>query len=506
MKARLRFRSAFLFSASLVIALLVLVGQPAAHAQAGVGDLTGVVTDQTGATVSGAKVKLTNQATGFEHEMTTGDGGVYRFSALKVAGSYVLTVEHSGFRIARVADIVVSVGTTVTVDVRLEVGEQAQTVTVEAGAELVNPSESQVSELVDRHVWETLPLEVRNQNTFINLVAGVVPGNAGDRGTDFTGTTRGAAVNGARPGMGNFILEGYDNNDQGQGGRGAEGGGAITSISPEAIEEFRVITHSFSAEYGKGGAFVTDTVLKSGTDSLHGSLFEYNRVQALAANDFFSNAAGQKDSLVRNQFGGSIGGPILKDKWFYYGSYEGHRRRQSSPLPVVQGTTQQFIDFVKSGAFETFMESDPAGFCVVNKGAACPGAFAQSSTIGSIAQKLIQTQPFPLATGGLSTTAQGFYTSTNGVGAANLTYPVPVYGNVTLSDPVSFNQHRVSFKSDYKLSNKDNLSGTFLYTKDDTVDKFGGGCLNIGPSFTNPAVSVLLGLTYTRNLTPNSLN
>lgn len=501
-----RFRSASLFATSLVIALLVLVSQQTAYAQAGVGDLTGVVTDQTGGTVSGAKVKLTNKATGFEREMTTGDGGVYRFSALTVAGTYVLTAEHDGFRIARVADIVVSVGATITVDVRLEVGEQAQTVTVEAGAELVNPSESQISELVDRRVWETLPLEVRNQNTFINLVAGVVPGNAGDRGTDFTGTTRGAAVNGARPGMGNFILEGYDNNDQGQGGRGSEGGGAITSISPEAIEEYRVITHSFSAEYGKGGAFVTDTVLKSGTDSLHGSLFEYNRVQALAANDFFSNAAGIKDSLVRNQFGGSIGGPILKDKWFFYGSYEGHRRRQSSPLPVVTGTTQQFIDFVKSGAFETFMETNPAGFCVVNTGATCPGAFAQSATLGPIAQKLLQTQPFPLAKSGLSSTAQGFYTSTNGVGAANLTYPVPVYGNVTLSDPTSFNQHRVSFKSDYKLSNKDSLSGTFLYTNENTVDTFGGGCATIGPSFSNPAVSVLLGLTYTRNLTPNSIN
>ncbi len=491
---------------SLAVLSLVLVGQRPAYGQGGTGELTGTVSDPSGATISGAKVTLTNGGTGFSREMTTTAGGVYRFTALPVVGVYTLTVADSGFRTAKVADIAVSVGTTATADVRLEVGALSDTVTVDAGAELVNPSESQISELVDRRVWETLPLEVRNQNTFINLVAGVVPGNTGDRGTDFTGTTRGAAVNGARPGMGNFILEGYDNNDQGQGGRGAEGGGAITSISPEAIEEYRVITHSFSAEYGKGGAFVTDTVLKSGTDSLHGSLFEYNRVQALAANDFFSNAAGLKDSLVRNQFGGSIGGPILKDKWFFYGSYEGHRRRQTSPLPVATGTTQQFIDFVKSGAFEAFMESDPKGFCVVNKGAACPGAFAQSSTLGPIAQKLLQTQPFPLAQSGLSNTAQGFYTSKNGVGAANLTYPVPVYGSVTLSDPVSFNQHRVSFKSDYKLSNKDSLSGTFLYTNENTVDQFAGGCATIGPSFTNPAVSVLLGLTYTRNLTPNSLN
>ncbi len=346
MDSKFRFNLSLAIS-TLAVLLLMLVGVKPTYGQGGTGELTGTVSDASGAAISDAKVSLANAGTGFSREMATAAGGVYRFTALPVVGAYALTVERTGFRTAKVADIVISVGTAATVDVRLEVGALSDTVTVDAGAELVNPSESQISELVDRRVWETLPLEVRNQNTFINLVAGVVPGNTGDRGTDFTGTTRGAAVNGARPGMGNFILEGYDNNDQGQGGRGSEGGGAITSISPEAIEEYRVITHSFSAEYGKGGAFVTDTVLKSGTDNLHGSLFEYNRVQALAANDFFSNAAGLKDSLVRNQFGGSIGGPILKDKWFFYGSYEGHRRRQTSPLPVATGTTQQFIDFVK---------------------------------------------------------------------------------------------------------------------------------------------------------------
>jgi hypothetical protein len=246
-------------------------------------------------------------------------------------------------------------------------------------------------------------------------------------------------------------------------------------------------------------------VLKSGVNQLHGSLFEYNRVQALAANDFFSNAAGIKDSLVRNQFGGSVGGRILKDKWFYYGSYEGHRRRQVSPLATVSGTTQQFIDFVKSGAFKTFMETSPNGFCVLNTGATCPGAFSQSATLGPIATKLLASQPFPLGQKNFTTAAQGYYTSTSGVGA-NLTYPVPVYGDVTLGDPVSFNQHRVSFKSDYKISQTDSLSGTFLYTNENTVDKFGGGDTTIGPAFENPARSVLLGLTYTKSFTPTVLN
>jgi hypothetical protein len=488
---------------SLALLLLTVVGQQPAYGQAGTGELTGTVYDPAGATVSDAKVSLTNAANGFSRKVSTPAGGVYRFTALPVVGAYELAVEHTGFRTAKVADINISVGSTATVDVQLEVGAVSDSVTVEAGSELVTPSESQVSQVIDRTVWQNLPLEIRNQNTFINLVAGVAP-------NDVTGTTRGAAVNGARPGMGNFELEGYDNNDQGQGGRGSEGAGAVTSISPEAIQEYRVITHSYEAEYGKGGGFVTDTVLKSGTNSLHGSLFEYNRVQALAANDFFSNAAGLKDHLVRNQFGGSIGGPIVKNKWYFYGSYEAHRRAQSTPITTTS-VTQPFLDFVKSGAFETFMESSPGGFCAQNLGAACPGKFAQSGTLGPIFSKLASTQPFftgaAAPCGGASDpcAAGGFYTGAV-LPVAQLEYPVAEFGPVSVSNPNTFFQHRVSFKSDYRVSDKDSLSGTFLFTTQDSKDAFGGGDGTIGPAFDNPNGQILLGLTWTHNFSPNLLN
>jgi hypothetical protein len=483
-------------------AILNLFGnQHAVYGQGGVGEVTGAVYDQSGAVVSGAKVTLSNPTTGFERSMESTTAGVYRFSALPVVAGYVLSVEHSGFRPAKISGIVVSVGTTVTLDVHMEVGTQSEAVVVEAGAEMVSPSESQISELVDRTVWQNLPLEIRNQNSFINLVAGVAP-------NDVTGTTRGAAVNGARPGMGNFMLEGYDNNDQGQGGRGTEGSGAVNSISPEAIQEYRVITHSYEAEYGKGGGFVTDTVLKSGTDQVHGSLFEYNRVQALAANDTFSNAAGLKDRLVRNQFGGSLGGPFIKNKWFFFGSYEGHRRVQSAPL-TTSGLTPEFLNFVKSGQFETFMESDPNGLCVRFLAAACPGQFSQSATLGPIFSKLTSTQPFPLAQSTPACdaalgsnnpcNAQGFYT-------AGLVYPVSEFGPLSVSDPNTFFQHRVSFKSDYKFSDKDSLNGTFQFTTQETKDKFGGGDSAIGPASDNPSVNALLGLTWTHSFTPTTLN
>src|ERR1700682_5366939 len=494
---------------SLLFFVLSLGMASASFAQGGAGELTGVIFDQVGGVIVGAKVSLSNAANGFERSMESTSCGVYRFTALPVVGSYVLTVQQSGFRTAKISGIVVSVGITNTVDVHLELGVQAETVTVGAGAELVNTSESQISEVIDRTVWQNLPLEIRNQNTFINLLAGVVP-------NDVTGTTRGAAVNGARPGMGNFLLEGYDNNDQGQGGRGSEGQGAVTSISPEAIQEYRVITHNYEAEYGKGGGFVTDTVLKSGTDQFHGSLFEYNRVQALAAQDFFTNKSGGKDSLVRNQFGGSIGGPILRNKWFFFGSYEAHRRVQTAPLPSTSVLTPDFLNFVKSGQFQTFMETDPNGFCVRATAATCGGTFAQSSTLGTNFAKLQSTQPFPTAAGGtcLAATDPSFRDSSvnpcasQGVyaGAVGVVYPVAEFGQVALSDPNRFNQHRVDFKSDYKFSNKDNVSGTFLYTNQKTVDKFGGGDGTIGPAFENPDVQLLLGFTWTHNFNATILN
>src|SRR5713226_10588248 len=303
-------------STRFLLAFVVLALSVGAFAQ-GAGELTGLVTDSTGAVVSGVEVKLSNSATGEVRTTVTTPAGIYSFPSLPIVGTYTLEIAAKGFKSSKVQNIIVSVGTITSRDVKLEVGVATEQVTVEAGQQIVETENAALSQLIDRRVWENMPLEARNANDFINLVAGAVPEQQAGA------TFRGAAVNGTRTGGGNFMVEGVDNNEQGQGGVSLCGtqcgqGGSNTSISPDAIEEYRVITHDFSAEYGKVGGFVTDTVLKSGTNKWHGSLFEYNRVQALAAEHFFSNRAGSKDSLVRNQFGGSVGGPIVKDKTFFY--------------------------------------------------------------------------------------------------------------------------------------------------------------------------------------------
>ena len=234
-----------------LVVFVVLILSFGAFAQ-GAGDLTGLVTDSTGAIISGVEVKLTNSATGEVRTTVTTAAGIYSFPALPIVGTYALEIASKGFKSTRVQNIIVSVGTITSRDVKLEIGVTTEQVMVEAGQQIVETEDSALSTLIDRRVWQNMPIQNRSSNDFINLVAGAVPEQQAG------GTFRGAAVNGVRTGGGNYMVEGVDNNEQGQGGVAICGapcgqGGSNTSISPDAIEEYRVITHDFSAEYGKVG-------------------------------------------------------------------------------------------------------------------------------------------------------------------------------------------------------------------------------------------------------------
>lgn len=474
-------------------------------AQAGTGELTGLVADPSGAVIANAQVNLMNNETGEKRTTTTTPAGVYRFSSLPVVGTYTLEVAPKGFKSARVANVVISVGTTITQDVKLELGQTSEQVTVEAGVETVQTTESDLSQLVDRRIWQQMPLQIRNQNSFIELVPGAVP-------QDGTNNNRGAEVNGTRGGAGSYLVDGTDNNEQGQAGRGQisfyDKGGAATSISPDAIQEYRVITNSYSAEYGKGGGFITDTVLKSGTNTWHGSAFEYNRIQALTANDWFSNNAGIKDSLVRNQFGGSIGGPIVKDKTFFYGTGEIHRVRQSYPLTET-ATTSQFIDFVRNGGLEQWAEgtgpygpgTTTPGICLSATGSPCAGAFPLAATTGPIFESLVSNPAmhYPTANRNFTTAGASLF-------AAGLNYPVPVYGQITLSDPTSQNEARWSIKIDHRFSEKDTFSAVYLFQDATYTDTYLGGDNFIGPEYIQDGRGQNLGLTWNHTFSPTVLN
>jgi len=477
-----------LCSAATTFLLLLSLGAPVLAQAGGKGALTGTVVDSTGGAVTNAKVSARNVATNVAYDTQTTDAGLYRFNDLPV-GTYSVSIEAPSFKAAKIENLVVTVGQVVTQNATLETGAPTESVTVTAsGEQLVQSSEGSLSTLLNRKVWESYPLENRDSNEFIDLLPGSVP-------DAIAGTTRGAAVNGARPGMGNFMVDGYDNNDQGQGGRGSTIAGGITSISPEAIQEYRIVTNTYSAQYGKAGGFVADTVLKTGANRYHGSLFEYNRVQALAANDFFSNRDGIEDSLVRNQFGFSFGGPIKKDKTFYFATAEWHKLRQGAPVTTTS-FTQQFFNFVNSGAFANFMEGP--GLC----GGACPGAFSRSRTVGPLFKKLAAaTFPggIPFATSQFSNVGAGLFTE-------GIVYPVPVYGQVSVTTQTIFDQYRVSSKVDHTFSTSDRLSGSFLIENPDTTNTIIGGDGTVGTPILTDARRVNIGLTYNHTFSTTILN
>ena len=522
---------------SFLLAFMVLALSVGVFAQGGTGALTGQVTDSTGAVVSGVEIKLTQNATAEVRTTVTTPAGTYNFPALPIVGTYTLEIANKGFKSVKVQNVVVSVGVVTTRDVKLEVGAATEQVTVEAGTQLVQTEDASISQNIDSNVWQNMPLEDRSSNGFLALVAGSEPAANADLSTD-----RGPAINGTRSGSGNFMVEGFSNNDQGLGGGGAlmGPGGSNTTISPDAIQEYRVISGTPSAEYGQAGGFVTDTVLKGGTNQWHGSLFEYNRIQALAANSWFSNNAGIEDHLVRNQFGGSVGGPVIKDKTFFYFTTEFQRLRVASP-DTFNTTTQAFDDFVTSGAFATFMESDTGqasptgGFCYWQTGATCPGAFstaapiASNATTGAVFNALTSAEPIPFcgATNCTNTTnlAQGLWTggiaqnevlcpqqncpgitpaNPNGI-AGGFQYPVPIYGTMSVSQPDDVNQARYTVKFDHKLNSKNQLNVAYLYDNVDTTLAYGGNA-DFGPTLFNHGRAQNAGVTWAYTISPTILN
>ncbi len=482
-------RSFLLFLTFFTLLLLLTAGQ--AYPQ-GTASLAGTVTDATGAVVPGVAITARHVATNEIYTTVTTQSGLYRFPSLRV-GAYEVTMELAGFKLAKFDNVILTVGETFSLDTVLEIGEVTDVVTVVAeGVQVVQTTDTTLSSLVDTTTVSMLPLEFREPSAFVNLMPGIVDGNSINEAIG--DTSRGAAVHGARSGTGNFTVDGFDNNDQGQGGRGGSAAGlglpgSMVGISPEAVQEFRVVTSNFEAQHGRAGGFVSNVTLKSGTNSIHGSLFEYNRVQALAANSWASNSAGIKDTLVRNQFGGSIGGPVVQDKTFFFTSLEFHRLRTSSPTTVTS-VTPEFIEFVRSGQFAAFHESDPGGLCMQYNGVPCPGAFALSSTLGPMVGSLVDEFGFPVPTSNLTNIGGGMVTS-------GIEYPVNVYGTAAGLDTAPLDQNRFSLKIDHSFSDKDKLSGTYLFDDIDQGGSFGGDFFNPAFPFENPARNQIIGLTHT---------
>ncbi len=316
----------------LVLVLTGVMCVPSTMAQtASTGALTGTVTDPSRAVVVKAEVGITNLATGQSQATTTGPNGAYRFSLL-APGKYKVTINMAGFKHAEFASITINVTETTVVDCALEIGAPNDTYVVKSEAEILQTANPTMGTLVDSETIVTLPLTSRNYTQILDLSTGV---NASVHDATVMGKgTQYTSVNGATPAQNNYQMDGVPIVNIGMNGSAGDQstGAGIGIPSPDAIQEFKVQTSTFDASYGRNPGGNVNVVTKSGSNTLHGSAFEFMRNTSLNANPFFynrdnPNSATKKPILNQNQFGLVLGGPVIKDRFFLFGSYQGSRQK-----------------------------------------------------------------------------------------------------------------------------------------------------------------------------------
>jgi hypothetical protein len=326
-KARLKL---LYFIIALTLAVF-MVNQPAA-AQGTGGTLRGVVKDATGGIIPGATVSATNESTGVKADTLTGTAGLYSFPNLLV-GTYTVTVEQPGFKKFSRKNIPVSANRITEANATLEVGEISTIIEVVGGAELVSTTTSQVGATIESRAVLELPNPTLGGSP-LNLAVGLP--NTTTQGGGVLG--EGGAIGGNRPRNNNFTIDGVDNNDIGI-------TGPVQPVIQDAVAEFNLITNQFSAEYGHSTAGQFNVITKSGTNEFHGSAFYYGQNRTLNAVDNLTKAAIQSGDLPGkprydyNRLGGSLGGPIKKDRLFIYGAYEYSTRGQAATGVTVLGPT-----------------------------------------------------------------------------------------------------------------------------------------------------------------------
>ncbi|MFI5058434.1 MAG: carboxypeptidase regulatory-like domain-containing protein [Candidatus Acidiferrales bacterium] len=317
-----------IFRALAMLSFVLLVSGRVVHAQA-TTSVRGTVTDPSGSAVVGASVLLSNAESKTERAATTGTQGEYQFLFLS-PGTYTLKVMATGFASYEQTGLQLLVNTPATANVQLKLGQTTQSVTVTSEAPPLNMVDASLGNSFEETQVRQIPLEGRNVPDLLSLQAGVAyTGNRPD--TDKEQDTRNGSVNGARSDQSNITLDGVDVNDQ-------SSGYAFTSVLPvtlDSVQEFRVTTTNYGADQGQGSGAQVALVTKSGSNSFHGSAYEYMRNTITSANDYFIKqaelASGQPNKplkLLRNIFGASLGGPVRKDRLFFFANYEGTRQRE----------------------------------------------------------------------------------------------------------------------------------------------------------------------------------
>ena len=389
-------------------------------AQVDTGTILGTVHDASGAVVPGAKVTVSNEGTAFTETTNTSGSGTYVFTPLRI-GTYTVEVEQPGFKKQRKTGQELNIQQQLVVDFTLAPGEVTTTVDVTGEAPILQTENGSVGQVVDSKSVNDLPLNGRNYTFLARLTAGVNAGQPEGRGLNANGWFE---ANGTRADQNNYLLDGIDNNSNSV--DFLSGAAYVLKPPIDALAEFKLQTNSFSAEFGRAGGAVLNASLKSGTNEFHGSLWEFLRNDALDSADFFQNATGSKKGEFRqNQFGATIGGPIRKNKTFFFADYEGTRIRQAVPstatVPTQAEISSGYTNFSDLVALQSGQLKDATGNSypigtIFDPGTTTSignGQFVRRPFAGNVipqdrldpnAVKLLRCFPHPLRAGSTTTT------------------------------------------------------------------------------------------------------
>jgi len=474
------------------------------RAQVDTGSITGTVTDPSGAVVTGATITLTNEGTGATLTTVTGADGVYTFSPVRVGG-YKVTATAQGFQTTTQPGVRVDIGTNVALNFSIKPGSQTQTIEVTAATPVLQTQDASVGQVVDQRAINDLPLNGRNFTFLAQLVQGVNSPQSDTRGNASTGAF---SANGFRPAQNNYMLDGIDNNSDTV--DFLNGTNFVVLPPLDAIQEFKVQTTNFSAEYGRSGAAVLNATLKSGTNQFHGVLWEFFRNDVLDARDFFEHncSAGvctpaKKGELRWNQYGGQLGGPVVRNKVFFFGDFQAWPLRQGQPqigsVPTLAERASGFTDFsdLISGQSGTNTDLNNHTFRIGTifdpaTTAAVAGGFVRTPFAGNIipanrinqdAVKLMSLYPLP----------------TNG----------SLFNNYAASPSLVQNEKQFDVRLDLNFTQKDLLYYSFSYDdKPQLIPSIFGGVADGGGFFqgNQTALSQHSALVWNHTFTPTAIN
>lgn len=499
-----------------------LVVGTTSFAQVGTSRITGTVTDATGSVIPGASVIATNEATQANYTTTTTEAGTYEFASLPV-GNYTITVEAPGFQKFISRKNVLTVGAPTILNAKLEVGAVTSVVEVESTYERLSTSNATLSGVVGRKEITELPLNGRNPLNLIVFEPGLVQRSSGSAGS-------GTHVFGSRDRAHNVTIDGIDANESSVPNPQSN----IHRMTPDNTQEYRVVTHNATAEFGRNSGANVAISTRSGTNEFHGDLFYFHRNTVLNSHEFFAKADAQlngvepvKPVILLHQFGGDIGGPIIKDRTFFFFSYQGNKIKQAQPITQSFGVPRVYtasakmglfryvrgtITFTPVGASAPIMVSqndrrlvDPSTGNLASGVAVCGGAIttncvdtfnffaADPAAIGPNTDMLNMIDSFPLP--------NSFTSVGDGLNTAGFLW----------NTPSKFTGPFLRVRGDHKFNDSHGIFGTFNWGSYDTND---GDLLNARPALFpgfNPLGEVfrdnqLLSLSYRAALSPRMVN